>query len=47
MMFFYVMIMGLAVMAAKNILDVRHLALRYTRLLKDRAAQPPPKDDPA
>lgn len=47
MMFFYAIIAGLALFAVKRIVDVRRLALRYTRLLKDRAAQRPPDGDHA
>lgn len=42
MMFSYAIIAGLALFAAKRIVDVRRLSRRYAQLLKDQAAQPPP-----
>lgn len=47
MTFLYAVIIGLALFAAKSIMDVRRLSRQYTRMLKDRAAQRPPDGDHA
>lgn len=48
MTFLYAVIIGLALFAAKSIMDVRRLSRRYNELLKERAALQRPLDvDPA